>query len=252
MLAVPIALAVVWAALQVSPPLAVFAAALGAAVVFFLALPGGSSVDPGALAGIEGEVAVLKRLKTLPDDYLLLNRVQLPDDRLPNGRRELDFVVAGRGGVWVIEVKNSPGHVYVQPNERRWPLARRGCCGSRPNWNFMDNPLLQVNEQVDSLKRWLLQNGVSVQPRGVVCMSHPEVSLENVAASWVPVLVPDQLLELLVDRSAGSADRSREQMPLESRPLPQGLVRSLSELRAGQAGSAATTNPGFGARSAAS
>jgi hypothetical protein len=71
----------------VSTPLALFVAAIGAGVAFFVALPGGSSVEAGALAGEEGEAAVLERLRTLPDDFTGFNRVRLPDRELPNGWR---------------------------------------------------------------------------------------------------------------------------------------------------------------------
>ena len=192
--AIPVLATLVYAAFWASPPFGVFVAAVGAGVLFFLGLPEGSSVDPGALAGIEGEVAVLERLKQLPDDYLLFNRVKLPDAQLPNGWRELDFVVAGSTGLWIVEVKNTPGHVYVQPGERHWPLARRGGCGSRPNWNAVDNPIPQVNAQVQSLKRWLLQHGIVAEPQPVICLSHPEVAVDNGAESPVPVLVRDQLV----------------------------------------------------------
>ena len=194
LVAIPVLAALAFGAFSVSPPFGLFVAAVGAGVVFFLGLPGGSSVEPGALAGIEGEVAALERLKELPDDFVLFNRVKLPDGQLPNGWRELDFIVAGPSGLWIVEVKNTPGYVYVQPNERHWPLARRGGCGSRPNWNAVDNPIPQVNAQVQSLKRWLLQQGIAAEPRPVICFAHPEVAVENGAESPVPVLVREQLV----------------------------------------------------------
>lgn len=197
MLAVPLFGALAAGSFMLSAPLGLLVAAIGTGVVFFLALPAGSSVDFGALAGVEGEVAVLQRLKMLPDDFSLLNRVKVPDPTLPNGWRELDFVVFGPTGLWIIEVKNTPGYVYVRPEQRHWPLARRAGCGSRPNWNALENPIPQVRAQTQALQRWLLQHSISVQPRALICLSHPEVAVENGAQSPVPVLVRDQLLEHL-------------------------------------------------------
>lgn len=219
LVAIPVLAAMADGAFTVSAPFGLFVAAVGAGVLFFLGLPGGSSVDPGALAGIEGEVAVLERLRQLPDDYLLLNRVQLPDGQLPNGWRELDFIVAGPTGLWIVEVKNTPGYVYVQPGERHWPLARRGGCGSRPNWNAIENPIPQARAQTDSLRRWLLQHGISAEPRPAICLSHPEVAVESGTESPVPVLVRDQLIEHI--RTARPA------------ALPRGLVDTLAQLRPG-------------------
>lgn len=219
LVAIPVLAALAFGAFSLSAPFGLFVAAVGAGVLFFLGLPGGSSVDAGALAGIEGEVAVLERLKTLPDDYLLFNRVKLPDGQLPNGWRELDFIVAGPDGLWIVEVKNTPGYVYVQPGERHWPLARRAGCGSRPSWNALENPIPQANAQVQSLKRWLLQQGVSVAPKVIICLSHPEVAVENGTRSPVPVLVRDQLIEYI--QTAPSV------------AVPGGLVDTLAQLRPG-------------------
>lgn len=217
MVAVPVLAAVALGAFALSAPFGLFVTAVGAGVVFFLALPSGSSVDAGALAGVEGELAVLETLKQLPDDYMLLNRVKVPDSFLPNGWRELDFVVVGPTGLWIIEVKNSPGYVYVRPDQRHWPLACRGGCGSRPNWNALENPIPQVRAQIDALQRWLLQHSLAIEPRALICMSHPEVAVEDGMHSPVPVLVRGQLLDHL-----GSAPALR---------LPGGLAQTVGRLR---------------------
>ncbi len=192
---VPASLFIVAAAAIWSLPLAVMLAGIAAVVVFFTALPGSSSVDAGHLAGVEGEAAVLERLKNLPDDYVVLNRVDLPDETLTNGRRELDFIVAGPTGLWVIEVKNTPGHVRVEPDQKHWPLARRAGCGSRPSWNAMLNPVPQARAQVAALERWLLKNGLEPRTRAAIVMAHPEVAIENARAAEVPVLVRDEVAD---------------------------------------------------------
>lgn len=213
-IALPLLAVLAFGAFSMSPQFGLFVAAVGAGVLFFLWLPGGSTVDPGALAGVEGEVAALERLKALPDEFMLFNRVKLPDAQLPNGWRELDFVVAGPTGLWIVEVKNTPGHVYVQPEARHWPLARRGCCGSQPNWNAVENPIPQARAQVDSLRRWLLQHGIAVDPKPLICLSHSEVAVDNADASPVPVLVRDQLVDRI--RAGGHS------------ALPGGLFEALS------------------------
>lgn len=220
-LGVPLCAALVAAAASVSTPLAVMLGGIAALVLFFLAIPGSSSVDPGQLSGVEGEAAVLDRLLQLPDDFIVLNRVRLPDETLPNGQREVDFIVAGPSGLWVIEVKNTPGHITVQPGARHWPLARRAGCGSRPDWNALPNPVDQARAQVEALERWLLREGVSARARAVVVMAHPEVAIANADASETPVLVPAQLAEHLQSAGPGRTDA--------------GLGQALERLRGGTA-----------------
>lgn len=207
-IAVPVVVLVVLAAARLSLPLAVMLGGIGALVLFFLALPGTTTVDAGQLAGVEGEATVLQRLEQLPGDFLLLNRVRLPDAMLTNRERELDFIVAGPTGLWVIEVKNTPGHVRVQPNEKHWPLARRAGCGSRPSWNAMPNPIPQVREQVAALERWLLQHGVTERATPVVVLAHPEVALSDADRSEVPILVRDQVATHLARAARAPVDPS--------------------------------------------
>lgn len=219
MVAVPIAVVLVGVAAAWSAPLAVMLAAVAAFAILLLALPGSSSVDPGHLAGVEGEASVLERLKRLPDGYLILNRVKLPDETLSNRQRELDFIVAGPTGLWIVEVKNTPGHLQVIPGREHWPLVRRAGCGSRPSWNAMRNPVPQAQAQVDALERWLLKNGVSARARAVIVMAHPEVAITDADTAEISVLVRDQIAGFL---EAGSP-----------RPLEGTVTRRLADLRPG-------------------
>jgi len=216
----PASLALVSLAAAVSPTLAMLMGAVAGLFLFFLALPGVSSVDPGALAGVEGEVAVLKQLRKLPDDFLLLNRVRLPDATLPNGERELDFIVVGPTGLWVIEVKNTPGLIHVQPDQRHWPLVKRAGCGSSPSWNAVDNPLPQVRAQVDALSRWFLVHGLVVEPRAAVVFAHPETALESPECSEIPVNLRNGIMATLQ-----SADPA---------PIPESVYAALRSLRGRQ------------------
>ncbi len=220
LIAVPMSLVLIALAASYSPPLAMLLGVVSALFLFFIALPGASSVDPGALAGVEGEVAVLKQLRKLPDTFLLLNRVRLPDALLPNGERELDFVVVGPTGLWIIEVKNTPGVIHVQPDQAHWPLVRRAGCGSSPSWNAVQNPLPQVQAQVDALARWFLVHGLFVQPRAAVVFAHAETALESPERSAIPVNLRDGIVATLL-----SAD------PV---PIPESVRAALPRLRGRQ------------------
>jgi hypothetical protein len=58
------------------------------------------------MVGKRGEEAVSEALKSLPNDYVLLN-----DLMLPNGRGNVDHLVIGPNGLLVIETKNYSGYV---------------------------------------------------------------------------------------------------------------------------------------------
>lgn len=184
---------VVLGAIWIAPPLGMLAGVVGVGVMFFLSIPSTSSVPPDALVGVAGERMVLDRLSELPDDYLVFNQVNIPDPWLPGGTRELDFVVVGPASVFVIEVKNVPGAVYVQLDSDHWPAARRAGCGNRPSWNAMRNPLPQVSAQVRALNHLLLGRGGVARIRPILCFARPGVLLENAGAAQVPVVTGDEL-----------------------------------------------------------
>jgi hypothetical protein len=198
----------------IMPPLGIMLAGIGAMALFFAAITGGSSVPAHVLSGVEGEVRTLKALKSLPDDHVLFNQVMVPDPRLPNGERELDFIVVGPNGINVIEVKNTPGIIYVDPDKKHWQTARRAGCGSRPGWNALDNPLYQVKAQADALDRWLLSNGLSASVQSMVCFANPGVIIENANHSRIPVIVPELIKKSLADTQGNTTlkDSSRKKL----------------------------------------
>jgi Nuclease-related domain len=62
--------------------------------------------------GRKGESAVTETLKSLPDDYVVLNDIVLPDRK-----GNVDHVLIGPNGVFVIETKNYSGFVRCEEDE---------------------------------------------------------------------------------------------------------------------------------------
>lgn len=179
----------------ISPPLGVMLVGIGAMVLFFSAITGGSSVPHHVMAGVEGEARVLDKLRQLPDDHVIFNQVHIPDPELPNGRRELDFIIVGPSAVTIVEAKNTPGLIQVDPDSRQWRVVKRKGCGSSPGWNAIDNPLRQVRAQARALERWLLENGLTTRPRGMVCFARPDVAIADPDKAELPVVTIAELIE---------------------------------------------------------
>ncbi|QOC22150.1 NERD domain-containing protein [Wenzhouxiangella sp. AB-CW3] len=209
----------------VSPPLGLMLTGIGAMVLFFAAVTGGSSVPHHVMAGVEGEARVLERLGELPDNHVVFNQVQVPDPQLPNGRRELDFVVVGPAAVTIIEVKNTPGLIQVEPDRRQWRVVTRAGCGSRPGWNAIDNPLPQVRSQVDTLERWALRHGQVLRPKAMVCFARSDASIAEPELADIPVVTTRELLEHVAATQSGPAfsdhDRQAALSLLKQTTAPQ-------------------------------
>jgi hypothetical protein len=85
--------------------------------------------------GKRGELAITEALKRLPDDYVLLN-----DLTLPESRGNVDHLVIGPTGLFVIETKNYSGYVKC----------------FRDNW--------QVNgRQISSLSKQAKRNAIAIK-----------------------------------------------------------------------------------------
>lgn len=214
----------------VTPPLGIMLVGIGAMVLFFSAIIGGSSVPHHVMAGVEGEARVLDTLSRLPDDHALFNQVHIPDPELPNGRRELDFIIIGPAAVTIVEAKNTPGLIHVEPDSRQWRVVKRAGCGSSPGWNAIDNPLIQVRAQSRALERWLLTHGLALRPQGMVCFARPDAAVAEPEKAELPVVTTDELIEHVAASQNGRA------MPETDR---QALIRLLQRTTQGQLARAA-------------
>jgi hypothetical protein len=194
----------------ISPPLGVMLIGIGAMVLFFASMTGGSSVPHHVMAGVEGEVRAGDTLAQLPDDHVIFNQVHIPDPATPYGRRELDFIVVGPDAVTVVEVKNTPGLIHVDPSGKHWRVVKRAGCGSQPGWHSIDNPLMQVGAQTRALERWLLEHGIAIRPRAMVCFARPDAAVAEPERADIPVVTTTELTDQLIEQSQQSGLDSRD------------------------------------------
>ena len=100
--------------------------------------------------GIKGEYIVAEYLNQLPEDYFVFN-----DVKFPGSYGNLDHVVVGPTGIYVIETKNYNGFFLVKGNE--WFYKN----GSRVK-KAKGQPGKQVMANSMSLKKFLEDNGVNI------------------------------------------------------------------------------------------
>ena len=177
--------------------------------------------DPTREAGMEGEEAVLGELMTLPEEFHLFNQVLVPNPRSRTGYTEVDYIVVGPTGVFVVEVKNNRGTIHGRgEQDASWPVEKVGR-GGTPYWSRMRNPVRQAKGQAIVLGRWLREQGVSAWVQPVVVLAHPDVMWRPARQYSVPVV------ELFTHGARGVLTTPG------GRAAPQGTVRALSRLRSG-------------------
>ncbi|MCL4429633.1 MAG: NERD domain-containing protein [Chloroflexi bacterium] len=150
--------------------------------------------------GWQGEKQVAKLLtSTLSDDYYLIN-----DLYLQGGGGDIDHIVLGPNGVFVLETKNWSGNISC--NGDQWQRA-----GKR---NFSSSPSRQVKRNAEKIQR-LIDNSPSLRPLGVwvggvVVFTNRNATL-HVNNPTVPVLRLPQLPSHIAAHQRSSSF-SREQL----------------------------------------
>ncbi len=127
-------------------------------------------------------------LAALPEHYVVFDNLEVPTEN--GGKRELDLVVLGRNGLFVVEVKNLRGEISGSDSDRNWQQTKRSQAGNVYT-TAVRNPVVQAQSAAGVLHRHLVSCGIDIRVQGVVVFTHPDVALK-VKAERVPVVrLPD-------------------------------------------------------------
>lgn len=119
-------------------------------------------------SGLKGEKQTIRILKKLPKNYYVLNNVYI---KHKGRKKELDFIVIGPNGVFIVEVKNHKGEIVGNYNDEVLVQNKMGKNGGKYSKEFK-NPLMQLNEQVVLTKNFLLSYNLNISINGVVYFSN--------------------------------------------------------------------------------
>lgn len=131
--------------------------------------------------GLQGEKTVIKHLnKTLNDDYYLLNDVYMH-----NGGGDIDHIVLGPNGVFVLETKNWSGKITCNSDD--WQRPGKHAMGS-PSRQAKRNAA-KVMHLIDSTSAL---RSLSIWVEGIVVFTNSNIKL-NLNSPTVPILKLHQL-----------------------------------------------------------
>jgi hypothetical protein len=119
-------------------------------------------------SGISGENRASHELDKLRDSYEVLSNVKLDVD---GEKAELDFVVIGSNGVFIVENKNYNGTIEGHVDEDKWVQKKVGQ-GGTPYSNPIRNPIFQLKREIHILANYLRENGINVFVTGFVYFSN--------------------------------------------------------------------------------
>lgn len=124
-------------------------------------------------AGLEGEEYAASVLSRLPDSYTVYQDQVVTYE---GKESEMDNIVVGPGGVFVIETKNQNGVIYGSYSDRYWEQVKYGKGGNSYSKN-MYSPIKQVGTHVYRLAHYLRAQGLRLEVTGMVFMTNREAVL---------------------------------------------------------------------------
>jgi hypothetical protein len=143
------------------------------------------------LAGRTGELHVGQVLeRVLPDEFVLINGI-----KLRRGAGDVDHLVVGPTGVFLLETKTMAGHIVCAP-DGTWRRTKTGRAGGVYS-AFIGDPAAQVERNIHAAASCLRQHCPQLFARnpvwieGVVVFAHADARLE-VEHSRVPAVRVDE------------------------------------------------------------
>lgn len=136
-------------------------------------------------AGIRGEKHSLSLLAGLPDGYTVIPNFQLE----VNGRRtELDHLIVGRNGIFVVETKNYRGTLFGNVSDK--DLTKEKFARKNSYSQAVRNPVLQVKREISILKDYLRAHGCDHFVHGIVYYANADFQYAVQGEDpYVPVVV---------------------------------------------------------------
>lgn len=135
------------------------------------------------VSGISGERIATDVLSALPDSYTVFQNVIVP---YGEKKSEIDNIVVGKSGVFIIEVKNHNGYIEGNLEDTYWTqhkVGRGGTCYE----NDMYNPVKQVGTHIYRLANYLRNRGVNTYIEGMVYFVNDACRLSLTGKSTISV-----------------------------------------------------------------
>lgn len=133
-------------------------------------------------SGLSGEKKALKLVKKLPKSYYVLSDIEITFEGKTS---QLDHVIIGPNGIFVIETKNISGYIKGEVTDHDWKRTKISRKGNEFHKTFY-NPVKQVSTHVYRLSKFLESYGIHSWVQGVVYFSNPD-SVVYVKGKKVPI-----------------------------------------------------------------
>ena len=193
------ALAILCALVGLVLPVAFGVAAVLAVIGIALA-PGNRSLHNISRAGQAGENATADFIAQFPDSYSGFQNLKVTYE---GKQSEIDMVVVGPTGVYIIETKNHNGHIRGSFESHDWMQYKVGRAGGQYSKEFY-SPVKQVGTHVYRLAHYLRLRGAQVHVDAMVFFTNPAATVEVYGTPGnIPVYAGQTGAELIAKQIIG-------------------------------------------------
>ncbi len=140
-------------------------------------------------SGIQGEKQTGNALRGLPDGYEVFTSVRVSTY---DGNAEMDHVIIGDNGIFIVEVKNHKGTIVGSEEDGSWTQHKVGRKGGEYS-KQMGNPVKQVRRQVFLLSSYLKQHNIRLWVEGAVFFSNPKTFVDVITDRNPVITTPSEL-----------------------------------------------------------
>lgn len=143
-------------------------------------------------AGLGGEQKVFELINRLPKNYKILTDVKIVSG---NKSSQIDFVIIGRNGIFIMEAKNMRGIIRGKETDKNLQKIKLGKSGDK-YVSEIYNPILQILGHKKGIDAFLASKGHSYRAIPILYFSGEgslEVESEKVKIIDQPVLVIDYI-----------------------------------------------------------
>ena len=124
--------------------------------------------------GIRGEYKVYRKLKVIKKQgYKVFQNINLKNNDF---KAQLDFIIIGVTGVFIVEVKSLRGNIVGNSNDKYLMKTKKSKAGNEYSKKVY-NPIKQVSTHVYKLATILKENGVNKWIEGIVLFSNKDLEV---------------------------------------------------------------------------
>lgn len=133
-------------------------------------------------SGLTGENKAKSILKRLSSDYYVLNDLSI---EIEGKTSQIDNIVVGSNGIFVIETKNINGHIVGDANSNNITQHKVGRKGGKYSKTIY-NPIKQVGTQVYRVSELLKKSNINIWVQGAVFFTNYQCEVE-LQSNKIPV-----------------------------------------------------------------